>query len=229
MSQQQRPSGPPLNIFSVMSNWMYADPVEGSKKRPNIRFGVFGNVPRISVRTNVEGDLNYGRIDFNTDLATFSAAMNYALRLANGDDVPQERKFVYQDDFVAGKKLDKIIPITTLVIGREPTSERLYMALISSQQNRPRIRFFFGPTKYHTILNGDGSPISPKEMSEAYATGFLKPAVELVHHILINSFDENAKNVANPANFNSGGGQSNNSNYQKQQHVASFDADVPDF
>ncbi|MBW6072644.1 hypothetical protein KZ856_37325, partial [Pseudomonas aeruginosa] len=101
---------------------------------------------------------------------------------------------------------DKIIPITTLVIGREQNSGRIYIALISSQQQRPRIRFFFGPSKYHTILNGDGSPISPKEMSEAYATGFLEPATAIIYQMMVSSFDQNAKNVANPANFGNGGG-----------------------
>lgn len=205
MSQQPQGNGPVLSPFSVMSTWLHADPVEGSQKRPNLRFGVFGNVPRLTVKTNVNGDLNNGKIEFKTDLATFAAAMKYARDLADGKDVPQERKFIHQDDFVGGKKIDKIIPITSLVIGREQSSGRIYIALISSQQQRPRIRFFFGPSKYHTILNGDGSPISPKEMSESYATGFLEPATAIIYQMMITSFDPNAKNVANPANFGGGG------------------------
>ena len=250
MSQQQQRPGPVLNIFSVMSNWLYADPVDGNKKRPNIRFAVFGNVPRISVRTNVEGDINHGRIDFNTDLATFSAAMAYALKLAEGADVPQERKFIYQDNFVAGKRLDKVITISSLVIGRDPQTGRIYMAVLSSQTQRPRIRFFFGPSQYHTIQNGDGSTITPKEMSEAYCVGFLKPAYDLTLQVLMQQFDENGKNVANPANFagggnnqggNTGGYQGNNNynrpnnngggnNWKPQKPEASgFDDDLPEF
>lgn len=198
---------PTLNIFSVMTNWMFADPVEGSQKRPSLRFGVYGNEPRITVKTNVQGDLNNGKIDFNCDMATFAAAMSFAKQLAEGTATVNERRYVYQNDFVAGKKLDRIIPITTLVIGRAQDG-RMYMALLSAQASRPKIRFFFGPTKYHTILNGDGSAISAEEMSNAYALGFLQPAVQFVMNLMTGaSFDPNAKNVANPANFGGGGGQ----------------------
>lgn len=197
---------PTLNIFSVMTNWMFADPVEGSQKRPSLRFGVYGNEPRITVKTNVQGDLNNGKIDFNCDMATFAAAMSFARSLAEGTATATERRFVYQNDFVAGKKLDRIIPITTLVIGRAQDG-RMYIALLSAQSSRPKIRFFFGPTKYHTILNGDGSAIGADEMSNAYAIGFLTSATQFIYGLMTgSSFDPNAKNVANPANFGGGGG-----------------------
>lgn len=210
MSQQGQMPAPTLNAFSVMSTWLFAPPVEGSQKRPSIRFGVYGNVPRITVKTGVEGDINHGKIDFKTDLATFAAAMGYARQLIEGKDIPQERIFVHQDDFVGGKKIDKVVPLAKLQIGREPTTGRVYIAVLSTQSSRPRIRFFFGPTKHHDILNGDGTQISPKEMSEAYAYGFLVPAEAIVYNLMVQSFDQNAKNVANPANFtsnNGGGGQ----------------------
>lgn len=217
MSQNMQANAIQLNPFSVMSTWLHAEPVEGSQKRPNLRFNVIGNVPRISVRTNVPNDPQYGRIDFKTDLATFAAAMHYANQLATGADVPQERRFTYEDDFLAGKKLDKPMVLSTLMIGREAESGRIYIAIISSQQQRPRIRFFFGPSKYHNILNGDGTQITPKEMSEAYAIGFLKPAEQLVYQLLVKDFDENAKNVANPANFTQGAGQQQQRGGQQQQ------------
>lgn len=203
---------PTLNVFSVMSNWMFADPVEGSTKRPSIRVGVYGNVPRITVKTNVQGDLNHGKIDFNMDLATFSVGMAYLQDLVEGKDVPPELKLEYQDDFVAGKKLDKIITIATWVIGKA-SDGRIYMAVISSQTQRPRIRFFFGPTKYHKLSNGDGSAVGVDKMSAAYARGFARSSEQLVYILLGGpSFDPNAKNVANPANFNGGQGGGNNYN-----------------
>ncbi|ARV76734.1 hypothetical protein PHABIO_103 [Pseudomonas phage Phabio] len=196
---------PVLNIFSQMTNWLFAEPAEGAQKRPTLRFGVFGNEPRITVKTNVPNDLNHGKIDFNCDMATFFAAMSFAKALAEGTATATERKFVYQNDFVAGKKLDRIIPITTLVIGRAQDG-RMYIALLSAQASRPKIRFFFGPTKYHNITNGDGSAISAEEMSNAYALGYLQPATQFMFGLLTGvSFDPNAKGVANPANI--GGGQ----------------------
>lgn len=195
-----------LNAFSVMSTWLYAQPVQGSSKRPSIRFNVRGNVPTVVVKTGVDGDENHGKIDFRTDLATFAAAIHYAKQLANNvPDVPQKRIFIYQDDFVAGKRLDKQMVLSKWEIGRAQDG-RIYMAVLSTKASRPRIPFYFGPSKYHSIQNGDGSEITPKEMSEAYAIGFLAPAEAIVYNLMVAQFDENAKNVANPANFGGGNG-----------------------
>jgi hypothetical protein len=205
MSQNNIPA-PTLNAFAVMSNWLFAAPVSGGSKRPSFRFQVIGNVPRMVVKTGVEGDMNHGKIDFRCDLPTFGAMVHYVRQLLDGKDVPAERIFTYEDDFVAGKKLDKPMVLAKLMVGREAESGRIYIAIISTQPNRPRIRFFFGPAKYHNITNADGSTISPKEMSEAYAYGFVVPAEAVVYNLMVSQFDPNAKNVANPANFAGGGG-----------------------
>jgi uncharacterized membrane protein YgcG len=258
MSQQQQQLPPAVvNMFSVMNGWLFADPVEGGKKRPTLRVGVFGNQPRITVRTNVDGDQQHGKIEFKTDLATFAAATNYIERLSrNEPGLDPVMKFVYQDDFVAGKKLDSVMPLTTLQVGRDEATGRIYIACISGQSSRPRIRFFFGPSKYHDIRLGDGSQASQKLMSECYAAGWAKPAYDLVIHYLVNSFDPNAKGVANPNNMNNGAGAGGNSGggwkpqgggngggnggWKPQgggqggggyssAPKANFDADVPDF
>jgi uncharacterized membrane protein YgcG len=209
MSQGNIPA-PILNAFSVMSTWIYAAPVQGSTKRPSIRFNVRGNVPTIVVKTGVDGDENHGKIDFRMDLATFAAAMHYTKQLVNNvPDIPQKRVFIYQDDFLAGKKMDKVIALSKWEIGRG-SDGRVYMAVLSTKSSRPRIPFYFGPSKYHSIQNGDGSEITPKEMSEAYAMGFLIPAEAIVYNLMVSQFDPNAKNVANPANFGGGNGGGGN-------------------
>lgn len=205
MAQQQSQNSNNLNAFSVMNTWMHADPVEGSQKRPSLRFGVFGNQPRITVRTNLQGDMNNGKIEFKTDLPTFAAAIKFARDLVEGKTEEQARVFVYRDDYIAGKKLDKFIDVTKLQIGRDGDG-RVYIAVLSTQQSRPRIKFYFGPSKYHNITKPDGSPISPKEMSEAYAFGFLEPAYALVLQLLVHDFDPNARGVSNPAAYQNGGG-----------------------
>lgn len=246
-NQPQNRKPLPLTPFDVMSNWLFANPVQGSQKRPNLRIKVMGNVPRITVKTNVEGDKNYGKIDFNTDLSTFSVAMHKLYEMATGADTSDGWNFDYEDDFLAGKKLDNKIIITTLQIGRDKDTGRLYIALLSGDKSRPRIQFFFGPSKFHNIRRRDGSAITEKEMSDAYAIGFLKPACKLVDQLMITLFDENAKNVANPNNApgggNNNGGGGGNNNYQQnrggnggggnQQRQAApaqdFEDDIPDF
>lgn len=247
MSMQQT-NAPKLNPFSVMSNWLYAEVPEGSTKRPNMRFGVFGNVPRITVNTNVKDDLNKGKIEWNTDLPTFMLVVSYIDRLAkNEPNLPQRREFIYQNDYVAGKNLGKVVPLTRLVVGREKETDRIYIAAISTQTQRPRIKFYFGPSKYHDILNEEGQRVSPREMSELYAIGFADAARLMTTMIIVNDFDPNAKNVANPANMGGGQQSGGNNGYRQNNQQRSnsggaghgfqtqsvkdvnFDDDLPDF
>ena len=246
MSQQQ-PNAPVVNPFNVMNTWLHAKPCEGSQKRPTLRFGLFKNQPRVTVRTNVPGDKDHGKIEFNTDLATFACFIKFAMDLIEGKTEDTERVFVYRNNFVAGKKRDNFIELSKLHVGRAQDG-RIYIAVLSTQPDRPKIKFFFGPSHFHDIRKADGSQLSPKEMSDAYAYGFLDPAYKLVMHLLVTEFDPDAKGVSNPANFNQGngnsggynnGGQRNNYNNGSNNSYAkpannsyndsAFDEDMPSF
>lgn len=246
MNDQRKPIQ--LGIFDVMSNWLYAQPVQGSTRRPNLRIKVMGNVPRITVKTNVDNDKNYGKIDFQTDMQTFAVFVHKLNAMAEGTDQSEGYMFDYVDDFLNGKKLDAPIVISTLRVGRDKETGRIYIAILSGDKSRPRIQFFFGPSKYHNIRNADGSALSAKEMSESYAIGFIKPASELVYTYLVKNFDEDAKNVPKPqgapggnqgggGNYNRGGQQGGG--YQQRPNGGggqapggfddSFSADIPNF
>lgn len=191
-----------LNPTNVMSNWVYGIPVGGAQKRPNLQVKVLRNVPRISVKTNVPDDRNHGRIDFNVDLSTFIVAMNMLEELALGKR--QEKiEIHYIDDFVAGKKLDKPIRIATLRFDVEADTGRIYIAVLAN--NRPKVQFFFGPSKFHGIsINGE--PMSEGDLSRQYAIGFARQWAEMVPNLIISEFDQDARNVAKPPSMQQGGG-----------------------
>lgn len=203
----QRPQ-PQLTPLDVMSTWLFADPVAGGTKRPNLKVRVVGNVPRIVVKTNVPDDRNNGRIDFQTDTATFASFLYKLEQLAEGK-TDQSFSFEYIDDFVAGKKLDKPMTLSTLKIGKDRDSGKLFMAVLG--HNRPKIQFFFGPSKFHALKYGDGSPVPEGEVSAAYAMGFVRSMGPIVQHLLVSNFNEDARNVAKPPQMqNRGGGGGGN-------------------
>lgn len=207
MQQQQNRAPLDPNILDVMSNWLFTDPVPGASKRPNFRVKVIGNVPRITVKTNVENDKNNGKIDFNVDLPTWTTIVAMGMAMATGQDDSEGYTWDYKDDFVAGKKLDREMIISSLQIGRDRESGRMYIAVMSGDKSRPRIQFWFGPSKYHDIRHRDGSPLAPKKLSEAFAVGFLKATASMVDQLLITTFNPDAKNVAK-AGPQGGGGNS---------------------
>jgi len=203
--------------LDVMSTWLFTEPTAGATKRPNFRVKVIGNVPRFVVKTNVPDDKNNGRIDFNMDVETFAVIMHKIEELANGGDKGYDVEYV--DDFIAGKKLDKPVTIATVKIGRDRSNGKIFIAVLG--YNRPKIQFFFGPSKFHAIKNSDGSELSEAEVSNAYAMGFVKSFSPIVYNLLCSEFNPDAKNVAKAptqgGGFGGGGNQGGGGgNYQQR-------------
>lgn len=191
MTEQNKPV--PLNTLDVLSNWMYSEPVAGATKRPSFRIRVIRNVPRFTVKTNVPNDKNNGRIDFNCDVATFSVIMSKLEELAEGKS-NESFNFNYVDHiFTNGQRSEKPVVQSTVKIGKDQESGKIYIAVLG--YNRPKIQFFFGPSQYHRMVYGDGSEVKESVISAAYTVGFVKTMVPLVCGVLVNQFDEDAKNV----------------------------------
>lgn len=207
--KQQRPPIKPTPL-DVMSTWMFAEPVAGATKRPNLRVKVIGNVPRLVVKTNVPDDKNNGRIDFNMDMPTFAVIMHKIEELAKGGNDSYDIE--YFDNFIAGKKLDKSVTVGTVKVGRDRQSGKIFIAVLG--YNRPKIQFFFGPSRFHALKRGDGSELGEEEISNAYAMGFVKSYAPLVYNLLVTEFNPDAKNVAKAptAQGNSGGGNGGGGN-----------------
>lgn len=231
---------PPIqpNPLDVMSTWLFAEPVAGATRRPNLRVRVVGNVPRIVVKTNVPEDKNNGLITFNTDLPTFAALFGKLQAIAEGRD-DGSYTFEYNDDFVAGKKLDKRVTISSVKIGKDRETGKVYIAVLG--YNRPKIQFFFGPSQYHALKRGDGSEIPEAEVSAVYAEGFVRAYLPLVTQLLVSEFNPDGRNVAKAPVPGQGGG-GNQGNYQRRggggggnyggggnRSNNSFDDDIEDF
>jgi hypothetical protein len=195
-----------LSQTDVMSNWLYAEPVEPGAKRPSFRFRVRGNVPNLIVKTGIQNDKNFGTIEFRTDLPNFATILHCLETLITNPE-QGDYNFTYEDDYVAGKKLDNKMVLCTCRIGRDRESQRIYLSLLSSDRSRPKIQFFFGPAaRFHNLTHGDGSPLAPKALSEAYTGGFIKSMSWIVAPLLHSLFDPDGKNVAKAMAPGGGGG-----------------------
>lgn len=194
----------PLSQHDVFTNWLYADPVEGGQKRPNFRLKVIGNVPRFIVKTNVPNDKNNGRIEFHTDIETFTVVTKLLDDVATGKE---EGPFVLEyNDFIftQGQRSDKPVTKATIRIGKEANTGRIYIAVLGYQ--RPKIQFFFGPSDRHALKAGDGSAGDEAFISRMYARACAAWWQNITFGLLNQHFDENARNVAKPPAGPGGGG-----------------------
>lgn len=231
MSENRKPIK--QTVLDVMSMWLYADPVQPDFKRPNFRVKLLGNVPRVTVKTNVPNDKDNGMINFQTDLDTFVVMLSVIKRMADGK-LDKGMTATYEDDFVAGRKLENSVVISKLMVDKDEKG-RIYIAVISN--NRPKIRFFFGPSKFHNLLHNDGTPVSEAEVSAAYAHAFATRTADLVGNLLSGEkFDPEARNVpkmpgqqggqgGGGGNWQGGGNKGGNANYSQGGGNKSFDED----
>ncbi|MFO5701963.1 hypothetical protein ACLBSN_32890, partial [Klebsiella pneumoniae] len=67
---------------------------------------------------------------------------------------------LYRISFVAGKKRDNFIELSKLHVGRAQDG-RIYIAVLSTQPDRPKIKLFLGSSQFHDIRKADGSQLSP--------------------------------------------------------------------
>lgn len=216
MAEQQQRKPIPLNALDVMSTWMFAEPIAGGQKRPNFRMKVVGNVPRFVVKTNVPDDKNYGRIDFNCDLPTFAAIFAKLSDIATGKDEGSYTFDFIDHIFVNGQRSAEPLVQASVRIGKDKETGRVYLAVLGHQ--RPKIQFFFGPSKFHTVKRGDGSELTPAEVSAIYAIGFVQGYAPIIQQLLVTEFSEDAKNVAKPMGApGAGGQQAGAGGYQQRQ------------
>ena len=206
--------------LDVLSNWLYAKPLTQGGKRPNLKITINGNVPRISCRPNhPDYNANNGRIDFKTDLYTFSAILSSLRRLAEGKMTETSYRFTFRDNFVAGKKLSDRITLSYVEIGRTKDG-RVYMACCSTKEGAPKVPFIFGPAPMnHELLGPGGQPLEERVVSEAYAIAFVEAMLPLVMQLLTTLMDPEARNVAKaPGAPGQGGGNRQGGGYGGQRN-----------
>lgn len=215
-NRQAAPRKP--NALNEYKLRLSADPAPGSNRRPTLGISVHKNQPQIDVRTNVEGDIEYGRISAKLDgftFTTFLAKLEEIIR----PETPADTKFIikcFAGKFIQGQRSEPKLD-TQVVIGKD-RENMLYIAVTSWQKERPIIKFIFKPHEEKGVplfqfYDGTGNPLSPAEVSRLYASGYLKLLETLVPNVLCSEYVEPPpppQRDNNGGGNNGGGGGYNN-------------------
>lgn len=150
---------------------LYGQPVEGGKT-PRLVVGLFDGNPRFVVRTGDPKDenVNYGQIVSAVDAFTFQLVADLIVQAVKADNGFRE-KVVNKSSWKNGEKLEQPAIVNSIIVGKD-SEGCVYISL--HEENRPNIRFFFGPSQWHHLVKSDGSPVSKPEMSVMYATAYAK-------------------------------------------------------
>lgn len=185
MSEQTTPT----TTGAVLRDSKYtltAEPVNGSRRPPNLKFLVNRNQPVIEVRTNVDNDKNYGRISANMEPAAFFAAMHVLGEIAEG---PNDNHMTFENlvtRWVDRKPTDPKLD-TKLTIGKDAEGI-VFIAVLSWEQGRPMIKFPFGFSDKTRVVSKSGEALSRAELSRIAALGFQKMWLQMAPQVLIEDY-----------------------------------------
>lgn len=236
MSQYNGPR-PKIN-YNVLSEWklrLEARPLENSivdkfnrPRKPNIYFSVKDNQPQLTVRTNVQDDKDYGKIDAALDAHTWSSILAAIEMAANGtltdaDGSPIDKLYFDCKGYVfpGGKRSEQPVVKNMVIVGLTENRE-VYMSVVARE--RPNIQFIFGPSEWHEVNGNDGRPVNNHLKAKLYAMGYVKLMRDLTTSVLITEYKtpdqitaEKEARKQNRGGGNYGGGNSggNGGGYQK--------------
>ena len=201
---------------------LYGQPNE-SGQVPRIYWAVFDGSPRIEVRTNDKNDekINYGKITAPIDAFTAGVIAEMLIgadKQANG----WREKIVNRSTWHNGQKFNEPTRINDIIIGKD-NEGTVYISI--HEDNRPNIRFFFGPSQWHTLARADGSPISRQDLSVMYARSYGELVRATIATIIgygsyVSTYMDHDAGQEKPTFSRAGAGQ--NSNYQGGQNKGSW-------
>jgi hypothetical protein len=184
---------------------LYAEPVNGGKKKPSLYVEFFENNPRLVVKTNVDNDTDYGKIRAKLDMPYFFAMIDLLKSVIDGPNgqrprfVNKTRKFLNNES--------KILDDSYVLCGKDDNGV-VFISVLAYNKERPKIKFEFGFNDYHTIVNHDGTPYDKGKWSQHCARGW----VEVVSDVLKRTFSSNWEYVdyfAKKGDRKAGGGNNN--------------------
>ena len=184
---------------------------------PRLYWAIFDGNPRIVVRTQDPNDKdnNYGTIVAPMDPIIMSV-LSDIIRQAADAEPGWRQKITNKSTWHNGQKLQEPTRINDIIVGKD-SEGCVYIAL--HEDNRPNLRFLFGPSSFHYLIKNDGSPLSKAELSVLFAKGYANMVMQAVGTIIgyssyagVYKEHEGEKNTSYRPSGNNGGNYSNGGN-----------------
>lgn len=154
-------------------------------------WGLYSNNPRITVYTGDpedSGERNgYGKLTANLDAPTFFVFLEL-VKKAIGEQPGWKMKIENKGfTWFGGKRSDAPAVISELWVGKNADG-RIWLSI--TMPNRPKIQFFFNAPDFHSLCNGDGTPLTGSEVSILYANAYIKNLGEMMSTMLVTEWTE---------------------------------------
>lgn len=201
---QNRQNAPaPPTLLSEFRLRLLGDPLPNAKRPPTLGFKIAKNGVQIEVRTNIENDKDYGRILAKPSISDFFSILSLLEKVATGPAGEKYTIGLKASRFISGQPSKEPMLDTKVVVGKDNDGV-IFMGVLSWEKERPVIKFPFRPFNDNrnetTWTKGDGTALSPAEISSLYYAGWLRVLESVVPTLLINGY------TPPPPRDNAGGG-----------------------
>lgn len=200
-------------------------------KRASMQFGLINNNPRITVFTNDPDDTqDYGKIVAALDAPTFFAyigAIHNAIKATGKWRVKFDNK---KTSWSGGKPSEAPVVTSSLLVGRDEDGT-IWTSV--SAPRRPNIKFVFGPSEFHSVVDGDGAVYDKAKLSQMYAEAHAQMLSQLMAGLLITEYvppkpkEDGGNNRGGQDRGNSGGGNRQQSSGGNNASADDMENDIP--
>jgi hypothetical protein len=169
----------------------------------------------ITVWTNVVSDADKSikaSLDF-LSIGMFAQTLRNTISQPDGTEYKAPIMDIYVTKWT-NKKPDGEYVSTKLLMGKDADG-KVWIALASTKQGRPNIKFYFSNNRLRKYVNRDGSPLSDAEHSKLAAQSYLWAIEHVVPVLLVKMYE--------PEEPSNNGGSSNNNSNQSSSQAQDFD------
>lgn len=159
---------------------------------PMLAFTLIGNNPRINVFTNVENDTNNGLISAKLDAPTFFAIMDAIEQIIdkeNGTRCKITNKTAKNEKDENGRWKKNVVVDSHIIIGKDKEGS-VYISVISNDDSRPKLKFYFRSSFYHQWVHSDNTPYTKAELSQQYARAYVRMMQGLMPAVMESNYEE---------------------------------------
>ena len=165
----------PKNALNNEKLTMWAPSPNAPGRNARLEYSLMENCPRITVFTGDPSESskenNFGKIYGAMDPQSFYIFMTLLEQAANSKEEFKTKIENKGYTFFGGKRSETPVVLSETIVGRDKDGI-VWMSVVSP--NRPRIKFPFSISEFHTIVRGDGSQPTAPEISSMVAKATVK-------------------------------------------------------
>ena len=195
--------------------------LQSTQGKAKLRFGIWRNLPRITVYTNDDNDKqnNYGMITAGLDPSVYSTItqkLNDIVGAPNGTKFKVENYTSSKDNDTGKWKQEHV---NDILMGKDDAGV-IWISVIAT--DRPKFKFEFGNFRYHKFYNTDGQELSKAEISQIATKATIKLLDNLYATYLTNNYEH-----FNPADYKKKGGNTQYNSGNRTSNYDISDDDIP--